>query len=196
MAKDQGDQARAAKRVLAEQKQRSQAALYQNSTLPMDLFQVEDPTVEAALANSTVRFFLRHMSKVQSNLPEVELADLPQREIIRQDQAEECARELARHPIQAAPDLLEGLAEERMWILADLAQTGNGSTPLHATKELHQFLTQVWNGEVEAPSLQDLVQALKATDPQGDVTLLCKVLHLGMSMRAEGKTEGKAEVKP
>ncbi|MEE9127236.1 MAG: hypothetical protein V3U11_08850, partial [Planctomycetota bacterium] len=143
--------------------QRVRHDLSKASTLPVDTFDTCDPMVEAALADSAVQIFLRHMTAIRANIDgtsDDETADMPQPEQISQDEIDECLAAIAVANEVETPDPLANLDEERLWILADLSRFGTGLTRHHATKELRSFLTDVWHDEVHVEMLKDLVQAL------------------------------------
>ncbi len=176
------------KQQVASTGQRVRQDLSKASTLPVDTFDTCDPMVEAALADSAVQIFLRHMTAIRANIDgtsDDETADMPQPEQISQDEIDQCLAAIAVASQVETPDLLANLDDERLWILADLSRFGTGLTRHRATKELRSFLTDVWNDKVHVEMLQDLVQALHACNEQGGASALMQVLMMAASNSLE-----------
>ncbi len=177
------EQVQALREQVADTKQRVQSDLRRTSTLPVGTFDVCDPMVEAALADSAVQIFLKHMTAIR---PDVrggqDIDDLPQRETVTQEEIDECLEASAEmgdvSPLDV-PDVLAGLDDERLWILADLTRFGTGLTRQLATKELRQFLTNVWDDEVQVDTLKGLVQSLRTAS--GGASAMLHVLMLAAS---------------
>jgi len=167
--------------------QRVRQDLSKTSTLPVDTFDTCDPMVEAALADSAVQIFLRHMTAIRPDMQVGgdDLEKIPQRETITQQEIDECVAAIAATEGIDAPDPLAGLDDERLWILADLSCFGTGLTRHHATRELREFLTQVWNDEVQVETLKDLVQALHNSNEVNGASALLHVLRLAASNSLE-----------
>ncbi len=165
-------------------RQRVRQDLSKASTLPLNTFDTCDPMVEAALADSAVQIFLRHMTAVRANIDGTtydETTDMPQPEQVSQDEIDQCLAAIAVANKVETPDPLANLDDERLWVLADLSRFGTGLTRHRATKELRSFLTDVWNDEVHVEMLQDLVQALHACNEQGDASALMQALMMAAS---------------
>jgi hypothetical protein len=162
--------------------------LSKTSTLPVDTFDACDPMVEAALADSAVQIFMRHMTAIRPDMAggtHEDVDDMPQREQVSQDEIDECLEAIAAADKVGIPDLLAGLDDERMWILADLSHFGTGLTRHRATKELREFLTDVWKDAVQIETLKDLVQALHISTEKGGASALLRALLLAASTSLE-----------
>jgi hypothetical protein len=187
------------KEQVATTGQRVRQDLSQTSTLPVDTFDTCDPMVEAALADSAVQIFLRHMTAIRPDMQAGSADDLdkmPQRETITQEEIDECVAAIAATETIDAPDPLAGLDDERLWILADLSCFGSGLTRHRATRELREFLTQVWNDDVHVETLQDLVQALHASNETSGASALLHVLRLAASNSLERQGHSSGETRP
>jgi hypothetical protein len=176
---------------VADTGQRVRHDLSKASTLPVDTFDTCDPMVEAALADSAVQIFLRHMTAIRPDIESNnhdEAHNMPQPEQISQQEIDECLEAIAgiAAPDDAGtPDPLANLEEERLWILADLSRFGTGLTRHRATKELRVFLTEVWNDDVHIEMLEDLVKALHAHNEQGGASALMQALMMAASNSLE-----------
>ncbi len=158
------------------------------STLSPDTFDTGDPTLDAALADSAVEVFLRHMTAIRPDLHATstqELERIPARETITQDEIDECVASIAATEGIRPPNPLAGLDDERMWILADLSCFGTGLTRHRATKELRAFLTKVWNDEVHVKTLETLVSSLHNSNAASGASALLHVLRLAASQSIE-----------
>ena len=139
---------------VADTGQRVRHDLSKASTLPVDTFDTCDPMVEAALAESAVQIFLRHMTAIRPDgSAHDDPNDMPQPEQISQQEIDECLEAIAAiaAPNEAEiPDPLANLDEERLWILADLSCFGTGLTRHRATKEPGNLTlmanTATWTG--------------------------------------------------
>jgi hypothetical protein len=197
---DLQDQVQQLKDQVANTGRRVRQDLSKTSTLPVDTFDTCDPMVEAALADSAVQIFLRHMTAIRPDMQGSfdELEEVPQRETITQEEIDECLAALAATAGIDPPDPLAGLDDERLWILADLSCFGTGLTRHHATRELRAFLTQVWNDEVQIETLKDLVAALHNSNESGGASALLHVLRLAASnsLERQGHPSTLGETRP
>lgn len=174
--------------------------LSKTSTLPVDTFDACDPMVEAALADSAVQIFLRHMTAIRPDIQGAadDLEEIPQRETITQEEIDECQAAIASAQGIEPPDPLAGLDDERLWILADLSCFGTGLTRHRATRELREFLTQVWNDEIQVETLKGLVEALHNSNESGGASALLHVLRLAASnsLERQGHSSQRGETQP
>ena len=86
----------------------------------------------------------------------------------------------------------------RVWILADLSCFGTGLTRHRATRELREFLTQVWNDEIQVETLKGLVEALHNSNESGGASALLHVLRLAASnsLERQGHSSQRGETQP
>ena len=110
-----------------------------------------------------------------------------------EDEIDECVAAIAATEEIDAPDPLAGLDDERLWILADLSCFGSGLTRHRATRELREFLTQVWNDDVHVETLKDLVQALHTNNEASGTSALLHVLRLAASNSPARQGHSSAE---
>lgn len=197
---DLQDQLQELRKQVASTGQRVRQDLSKTSTLPVDTFDTCDPMVEAALADSAVQIFLRHMTAIRPDIQGQvdDLDDVPQRETITQKEIDECLEAISATADIEPPDPLAGLDDERLWILADLSCFGIGLTRHRATRELREFLTQVWNDEVQVETLKDLVHALHNRNESGGASALLHVLRLAASnsLERQGHSSAQGETTP
>ena len=181
------------KRDLETKRQSVGQTLEHTSGVPLAAFSACDPTVEAKLIDdSIVQIFLHHMNKetafVPSEKPQESSRDKP---VIAADiQALMAAvDEIEQEP---APDLLENLAQERLWILADIAKHGGGLARQRATAELRETMNRVleWD-EASTFVLEQLVQLLGEASQRGDMPVLFSTLRLVAKRALREQQENK-----
>jgi len=76
------------------------------------------------------------------------------------------------------PDLREGLAEERLWILADLAVRGHGLSRQRATRELREAMTDLWDWDgLNIAVLSRLMDILSGIEDDADAPVVLMALR-------------------
>jgi hypothetical protein len=115
--------------------------------------------VEAALVDAAARVFLEQLGHGGPSTPLTSTGVPLPREIIDVDAFAACLREFRALTAEPPPDLMRGLADERVWILLDLARHGTGLSRQRATLELRQLLHQLGS---EAEQHVDLLRDLSA----------------------------------
>ena len=169
---------------LAERVDRSRPGFVETSSLPNGTFDLEDPMLEAALTDSTMRFFLEHMT-VFDNLSGVVEADVnPRHEAISGDELQATLDRVASFDSVEQPDLGANLDAERFWIVADLLSTGDALSQHLATVELREVMTRAQRGDMPSTTMRlfrDRLQTM--TDQPLLLELLAKILaeRLGVS---------------
>jgi hypothetical protein len=153
--------------------------LTRTSTVPLEALDVNDPMLEAALTDSAMQFFLRHMTGFEDDQVE-EAGFNPRSEAIPSAELDATLRRVAALEFGPPPDLTADLDRERLWILIDLLVHGDPLSQHRATVEIRDAMTRV--DELPPATVADLRTALRAMP--GRPLLLDLLLH-SVEIRAE-----------
>jgi hypothetical protein len=127
---------------LRQRRLRPQADVDRESALPADLFECQEPMVEAAVMDAAARVFLAKLGQPTEQDPGAWPA-LPPREHVDRAAIAACVQQLQSLPDEPPPDLMRGLDDERLWVLVDLARHGSGLSRQRATHELRQLVHEL-----------------------------------------------------
>lgn len=124
-----------------QRRRRAQTEVERESALPADLFECQEPMVEAAVLEAAARVFLDKLGLPPA--PDADADDVPPSlESVDQDAIDACLRHFAALPSEPPPELSRGLDDERVWVLVDLARNGTGVGRQRSTHELRQVLRE------------------------------------------------------
>ncbi|MCA8954981.1 MAG: hypothetical protein KDC87_02850 [Planctomycetes bacterium] len=144
---------------------RRHADLARTTTVPLEALDIGDPILEAALTDSAMQIFLRHMiSLVDGPRDTPEAVDQPRQDAIPRERVLEVRDRLAAMEPCSAPDLALGFEDERLWILIDLLHSGDMLSQHRATVELRSYMNRIRAREVEVGCLPQVVEALRGMD--------------------------------
>jgi hypothetical protein len=130
---------------LAETKRRVGDDLRRTSSVPGEMFDACDPVVEAHLLDDgVVRKLLSRLNSVDQSRAAKRLGDAPptdlERNRVTPQEIEEFFASLTQAQPAEPPNLADGLAQERSWILIDLARNASGLARQRATRELRESM--------------------------------------------------------
>ena len=165
------------RRRLAEKVDRARRGLPDTPSMPNSTFDLEDPMLEAALTDATMRFFLEHMT-VFDNLSGAVEADVePRHEAVPDEELQATLDRVAAFDSIEQPDLHSNLEVERFWIVADLLSTGDALSQHLATVEIRGVMTQARSGDLPLPTARLLLdRLLEMPDRPLLLDLLYKIL--------------------
>lgn len=147
------------------------------STVPNDTFDLQDPMLEAALTDSTMQFFLEHMTVFDNLDGAVEADPNPRVEAIPPDELQDTFDRVACLDSLDPPDLHSNLQTERFWIVADLVFTGDTLSRHLATIEIRQVMAAAQRGELDEATVRAYYETLQAmTDRPLLLDLLARIL--------------------
>lgn len=135
---------------------RPQEEIHRESALPADLFECQEPMVEAAVMDAAARVFLDKLGH-PTLADAAPLRSLPDLAAVDQAAIEACLVQFRELGDEAPPDLMCGLDDERLWVLVDLARHGSGLGRQRATHELRQLLRELG---VQAEDNRTLLEVL------------------------------------
>lgn len=166
-------------RTIREHGRRRAGVVAGATTLPHEVFDACDPTVEQALAQAAMKVFRRHMMGDEHVMPEV----LPQGEMREENvpvaEIRECVAEFTELATAPAPRLESDLTPERMWILLDMSRNSAGLARQRATSELRELLGNPNLAEqLGAQVLANLVRLLEEARSKPGVPIVFQALHL------------------
>lgn len=129
----------------AERQRRVGEDLRRTSSVPGEMFDACDPVVEAHLLDDdVVRKLLARLNSADQSRAAKRLAAVPpgdlERNRVTPEQIEEFFASLREPTTVEVPSLNEGFAQERSWILIDLARNGSGIARQRATRELRESM--------------------------------------------------------
>lgn len=168
MGQPRGDQdsinsyAEQLRRRLAERIDRARQNLVETSTVPNDAFDLQDPILEAALTDSTMQFFLEHMTVFDNLDGAVEADTDPYHEDISRQDLQTTYDRVAAFDTFKPPNLHQNVDTERFWIVADLVSTGDALSQHRATIEIREFITMAQQGDISAVDAAAYYQGLQA----------------------------------
>ena len=178
MGQPRGDQdsinsyAEQLRRRLAERIDRARQNLVETSTVASDAFDLQDPILEAALTDSTMQFFLEHMTVFDNLDGAVEADTDPYHEDISRQDLQPTYDRVAAFDTFKPPNLHQNVDTERFWIVADLVSTGDALSQHRATIEIREFITMAQQGDISAADAAAYYQGLQA---MADRTILLDV---------------------
>jgi hypothetical protein len=151
------------------------------------VFRVTDPQVEAELTASLADLLLRHMAT--EPVPSVATTPpprAPERDRVAADEIDAFVEAVSGRTTVPAPSLTAGLDVERLWILADLANSGTGLCRMRATAELRAAIERLDElDRIEPDLLATMVERIRAARRHGEVSVLMHVLLLAASESLE-----------
>lgn len=168
----------------AARQRRPEAELRGASSVPEAMFDAGDPVVEAHLLDdNVVRRLLHRLNSVDQSrsakqLSEAPPLDLDGRNHVSEDEIAAFFASLVEPSPHPTPRLTENLAQERRWILIDLAKNGTGLARQRATQELRAEMHAIasWEG-FDLRLLEQLVAELDEATSAG-APLLFATLRL------------------
>jgi hypothetical protein len=161
--------------ALAARRRAAGRAVEQASGIPLALFGACDPMVEAKLLEDAMQL-LRQMTVDTELMPTSPPPDVAANAVEPAD-IEALVRGLAGVAAEPEPDLLEGAAVERLWVLLDIAVAGTGVARQRATAQLREAMLDLRGGGVETPHLHELARLLEC-EGADDMSLLLRTLQL------------------
>jgi hypothetical protein len=169
------DHVRKLKRKLARRKQRVDADLRRESTLPATVFDCQEPMVEAALMDAAASLLLQRLSvdaPTDRTGPTVDHA-----EVVTEAELKAFWNQLPRLAVAPPPAIAADLGSERLWVLIDMSRHGNGLARQRASTELRPLLHHlVRRGEMDAPALRRLIERLRAAQVRQRAPVLLRAL--------------------
>lgn len=150
------------RRRLAEKVDQANQGPAKASTLPNDTFDLQDPMLEAALTDSTMQFFLEHMTAFDNLSGAPEADTNPRHEPVPTDELRATLDHVARFDSLEPPDLHSNLHTERFWIIADLVFTGDTLSRHLATIEIRQIMAAAQRGEIDEATVRIYYKNLQA----------------------------------
>ncbi|MEZ5963864.1 MAG: hypothetical protein R3F56_08475 [Planctomycetota bacterium] len=162
-------------------RRRAHVDVERESALPADLFECQEPMVEAAVMDAAARVFLDRLGQQPAaDLPPPH--GLPDAESVDAAAVEACLRHFQQLQEEAPPDLLAGLDDERLWVLVDLARHGTGLGRQRATLELRQLLRRLTEHAGDNRTvLAQLAGGLEAAVREGGFPVVFQALLLEVS---------------
>jgi hypothetical protein len=159
-------------------RRRARADVERDSALPVNLFDCQEPMVEAALVEAAGRLFLDKLGQ-PTTLALPRQPPPPLAETVDAAALDACLAEFRALGDAAAPDPLAGLADERLWVLLDLARHGSGVGRQRATLELRASLRELSEDASDrAELLRDVAQALQQAVAGADCPVVFTALLL------------------
>ena len=132
--------------------------LQDTSSLPVEMFDVCDPMIEAVLAQAAADLFMDHMV-LTTQVEEIEPGEQRVEEV-RPEEIQALFRQLAAESEPESPCLMGGLTRERLWVLLDLVVCGSPGARIQAATRLHETITEILNPAQLDPMLLGQVAAL------------------------------------
>jgi hypothetical protein len=168
------------KTEIAERSAQEARHLADASSVPEETFAPCDSGVEDSLLNGVLGLILRSFERDTGTAPHAPRADeLCREERIGDADVDAFLRAFASWPAAAPPQLDEGLAGERLWILVDLARNGPGLSRQRATRELRETMGSLWHAEgIDQFFLQQLVDLLGQVAQTGESSVLFQMLRM------------------
>lgn len=162
-------------------RRRAHADVERESALPADLFECQEPMVEAAVMDAAARVFLDRLGQQPAtDLPPAH--GLPDAEFVDPAAIEACLRHFEHLPDELPPDPLAGLEDERVWVLVDLARHGTGLGRQRATHELRQVLRRLSESAPDNRTLLvQLASGLEQAVREGGYPVVFQALLLEVS---------------
>ena len=168
MGQPRGDQdsinsyAEQLRRQLAERIDRARQNLAETSTVPIDAFDLQDPILEAALSDSTMQFFLEHMTMFNNLDGAIEANTDPHHEAISRQDLQATYNRVAGFDTFNPPDLHQDVDTERFWIIADLVSTGDALSQHRATIEIRALIAMAQQGDIRDADAAAYYRGLQA----------------------------------
>ncbi len=166
--------------------------LQDTSSLPVAMFDVCDPMIEAVLAQAAANLFMDHMALTTD--PDQFEPGEQRVEEVRPEEIQALCRKLAGESEPESPSLMSGLTRERLWVLLDLVVCGSPGARIQAATRLHETITEILNPSELDPVLLGQVAALlqEACIRDDMPTLLRDLLRQAAGRQLDNTESGEA----
>ena len=117
--------------------------LQDTSSLPVAMFDVCDPMIEAVLAQAAANLFMDHMA-LTTDVDQFGPGEQRVEEV-RPEEIQALCRQLAGDSEPQSPSLMGGLTRERLWVLLDLVVCGSPGARIQAATRLQQIIRGIFS---------------------------------------------------
>ncbi len=166
--------------------------LQDTSSLPVAMFDVCEPMIEAVLAQAAADLFMDHMV-LTTDVDQLK-AGRQRVEEVRPEEIQALFRQLAGESEPERPSLMSGLTRERLWVLLDLVVCGSPGARIQAATRLHETITEILNpAELDPVLLGQVAALLQEACIRDDMpTLLRDLLHQAAGRHLDNTGSGEA----